>query len=115
MTISGPSASPSTEKAEHPDASRLSSVALKWDDELDGPIPAEHFVPREWRWDWPMWIRPKQRLLKSQAVEVQAYINQIVRQSYPYQVREYMGRHLWVEFCEYYAINPDINRAMRYL
>ncbi len=110
----------STEKVDHRPESPLSDsqvnqIVSKWDDDLDSPVPAEYMAKKEWNWNWPLWIRPVQRLTVSQAVAAQTYINAITRRDYPYQVREYMGRHLWLEFCEYYAINPDFRKALSYL
>lgn len=83
------------------------------DPELDTfSAPTEN---KEFSWLWPKWIRPRQRLMRSQAEAAQKYINFILRNDYPYQIREYMGRHLWLEFCEYWAINPDFDKAMKYL
>lgn len=79
-------------------------------DTFNGPVEIKEFA-----WFWPNWIRPKQRLMRSQADSAQKYINFILRNDYPYQVREYMGRHLWLEFCEYWAVNPDFDKALRYL
>ena len=79
-------------------------------DRWDGKVGAVEF-----RWAWPNWIMPKRRLPREQATEVQKYINAIVKRDFPYLIREKMGRQLWVEFCEYYAVNPDCQQAMRYL
>jgi len=69
----------------------------------------------QFSWLWPKWIYPKRRLYDYEAARVQRYINAIVRNDYPYQIRELIGRTLWLEFCEYYAVNPDIERAMKYI
>lgn len=92
----------------------MEEIAKRFDPELDRfDGKATH---REFRWNWPQHIYPvKRRLTVDQALEVQKYINTITRQSYPYHIRWYMGKQLWIEFCEYYAVNPDINKALRYL
>ncbi len=119
MTTSGPSALPSTEKVDPLQEFRLSSEAKKyvlrhWSAAQDTTFGAE-WQPVNFRWKWPKWIRPKQRLTVQQADQVQTYINLIVSKKYPYQVRDLMGRHLWLEFCEYWSGNPDFLKAVRYL
>ena len=120
MTISGHSALPSTERVEYRPESPLSraqveQVASRWDEDLDGPVDPSRLQPIEFTWLWPKWIRPVRRLYYDEAARVQRYINAILRNDYPYQIRELVGRTLWLEFCEYYAINPDIERAMKYI
>lgn len=106
------------ERAEHPVVSPLSNsdvqrIASKVDRELD--TFDDNIEVKEFSWMWPRWIFPRQRLLRSQAENAQKYINYIVKRDYPYGIREYMGRQLWVEFCEYWALNPDFDKAIRYL
>jgi hypothetical protein len=116
MTTSGHSVSHSTERVERPVGFPLSNLDIlkvrsRFDPELDtfnGEAPI-----KENRWPWPTWIRPKQRIAREDAFRVQLYINEIIRRNYPYHIRALMGQHLWVEFCEYFAVNPDVEKGIR--
>lgn len=97
-----------------PDCNRQRwNVLKRWNPELDEV--QEQYEDKFFYWEWPRWIHPKSRLPKEQGLAAQNYINFIVKGLYSYSLRERMGRELWLEFCEYYAINPDFERALRYL
>lgn len=108
----------STGKVVHPVESPLSAQAVSEIRNRIDPKMDRFELPEgihEFTWPWPWWIKPKQRLHVDEASDIQKYINAIIKQDFPFYIRELMGRHLWVEFCEYYAINPDKLKAMRYL
>jgi hypothetical protein len=104
------------EKGEYRPESPLSNaqaIRERFNPELDTFTDTD--LTEKFEWVWPKWIFPKQRLARYQAEAAMKYINLIVKREYPYHIREYMGRHLWLEFCEYWAVNPDFDKAMRYL
>jgi hypothetical protein len=92
----------------------LEDIAKRYDPELDGPVKIPSDVMFKWR--WPREVpRVKRRLTNEQWLLAQKYINYIVRSNYPFQIRGLMGKQLWLEFCEYWAANPDFEKAIRYL
>lgn len=100
----GPQESPVSNEA-------LNKILRNWSAAND--LPEKEYADETYVWAWPNGI-PYRPIKRTKALEAQAYINYIIKQ-YPVQLRPRFGKELWVEFCEYWSVNPDFNKAIRYL
>ena len=67
----------------------------------------------EGQYEWPKELKPKRgELPEYYAEQARRYIA-VVTETYPFQMRWFLGEPMWMRFCDMWADKGDFTRSMR--